>query len=906
MSLEHASETEPTGIDPREPVSALMRDLRTTPDGLSEREAARRLELYGPNELPQRSAGRWWTALGRQFVHPLAMLLWAAAFLAFLSGAVVLGIAVVVVVVLNAMLAFWQENQAEHAVAALGRFLPQQVMVVRGGRHSRISVSQLVRGDVLIIEEGERIPADARLLDGAVRVDMSALTGESTPVTRSSTATDRADRSVDSPALAFSGTLCTGGTALAVVHSTGVHTELGRIAALSQHVRQEPSPLERQVRRVAWLIAAVAVGVGAAFLPLGLMAGLSLSSAFLFAIGLLVANVPEGLLPTITLALAAGVRAMARRGAVVRRLSAVETLGSTTVICTDKTGTLTVNKMSVVTTTSAHPAMAEALAWCATAELGEQESGDPMEVALLRYAESVGAAIPAARRHAARRGLYPFDPQIRLMSTIDEIDGGLVVHVKGAPEAVLPRCSDSQDGDFATVEQARTQVEALAERGLRVLAVARREWEGPAPADREQVERDLVFIGLVALLDPPRPEVAAAVTAVHRAGIRVHVISGDNGGTTAEIARRVGIAVDRVFDGLEVEAMSDEQLDALLALPGEIVFSRATPEVKLRIADALRHNGEVVAMTGDGVNDAPALRRADIGVAMGQSGTDVAREAATLVLTDDNFATIAVGIEEGRRVFDNVRKFVLYIFAHAVPEVVPFLLFALSGGAIPLPLTVLQILAIDLGTETLPALALGRETAEPGVMSKPPRPRSEGVITGRLLLRAWGVLGVVSAVLVMAGYFTVLVHAGWHPGADVGAGSPLHHAYLQATTVTFVGIVACQLGTAFAARTEYASLRSIGFTSNRLLLGGCVFEIVFAFALVYLPPLQTIFGTAALSPWMLLLLAPFPVIVWAVDEWLRYRQRRRRKPFARRLDPRSSANVTAGTSSNLTVIPRGE
>jgi len=868
---------EASTVDPREPVAALLRDLRTTPEGLTTREAARRLAVYGPNALPQRRDRHIWPALGRQLVHPLALLLWGAAILAVVSGSPALGVAVVIVVILNAALAFWQENQAEHAVEALGRFLPQQVWLLRGGERRRVAVPEVVRGDVLLLEEGERIPADARLIDGTVEVDMSALTGESVPVSRSADLVDTAGRPVDSPVLVFSGTLCTGGTARAVVHGTGVHTELGRIAALSQRVPRQSSPLEQQVRRVAWLIAAVAVGAAAAFLPLGLLAGLTPAAAFLFAIGLLVANVPEGLLPTITLALAAGVRAMARRGAVVRRLSAVETLGSTTVICTDKTGTLTGNVMRVVAPTPDDVILAETAAWCCTAEIGEQESGDPMEIALLRHADQMGVPVTAERRRSNRRALYPFDPGRKRMSTVDDIDGRLVIHVKGAPESVLRRCTASRSGPLTARDRARLLAGAdqVAERGLRVLAVAFRNCDHSAPHTQAEAETDLVYLGAIAMLDPPRPEVAAAVASVHRAGIRIHVITGDNGRTAAEIARQVGIGADRIIDADEVDGLPDEELDAMLARPGEIVFARATPEIKLRIADALRHNGEIVAMTGDGVNDAPALRRADIGVAMGRGGTDVAREAATLVLTDDNFATIATGIEEGRRVFDNVRKFVLYIFAHAVPEIVPFLLFALSGGAVPLPLTVLQILAIDLGTETLPALALGREPAEPGLMSKPPRPRSEGLITRHLLVRAWAVLGVVSAVLVLGGFFAVLLSADWRPGDPVGEGSALHHTYLQATTITFVGIVACQVGTAFAARTARASLFTIGLTSNRLLLAGCAFEIVFTLALIVVPPLQSLFGTAMPELWMLALVLPFPVVVWGVDECMRYRARRR-------------------------------
>jgi magnesium-transporting ATPase (P-type) len=366
------------------------------------------------------------------------------------------------------------------------------------------------------------------------------------------------------------------------------------------------------------------------------------------------------------------------------------------------------------------------------------------------------------------------------------------------------------------------------------------------------------------------------VAACHSAGIRLIVGTGDHALTAAEIARQVGIDVppQDVVTGSRLDLMTEDELDTLLRNGNEFVFARTSPEAKLRITDALQDLGHVVAMTGDGVNDAPALRRADIGVAMGRSGTDVAREAATMVLTDDNFATIVASVAAGRRVYDNVRKFILYIFAHFPPEALPFLVYALSGGRIPLPLTVLQILAIDLGTETLPALALGREPAEPGLMQRPPRPLGEGVIRPAMLTRAWLLLGGVSAVLVMAGFLITLSGAGWHPGDPTGDGTPLHHAWQQATTMTFLGIVSCQVGTAFAARTQRASLRSVGVAGNKLLLVGIGFEVAFAAVVVTWPPLQAVFGTALPAPGHLALLLAFPPIVWGADEVSRWLRRR--------------------------------
>jgi magnesium-transporting ATPase (P-type) len=467
--------------------------------------------------------------------------------------------------------------------------------------------------------------------------------------------------------------------------------------------------------------------------------------------------------------------------------------------------------------------------------------------------------------------LFSFDPRRRLMATLDSDGAALQVYVKGAPEALLPLCPT----DAAQADALAGAVEEMTSEGLRVLAVGRRSWTDPVAPDRNSAEgAGLTLLGLVGLLDPPRPEVAAAVAACHASGIRIHVVTGDNGRTATQIARRVGIHADRVIDGAALDALSDGQLDELLAGHEEFVFSRAAPEAKLRIADALRAGGNVVAMTGDGVNDAPALHHADVGVAMGRGGTEVAREAAAVVLTDDNFATVVAGVEEGRRVYDNVRKFALYIFAHAVPEVVPFLVFALSGGLVPLPLTVLSILAIDLGTETLPALALGREPAEPGLMARPPRPRGQNIIDKAMLLRAWGLMGMLSAALSMGLFFLVLTRAGWTPGAPTGVGSALHHAYLQATTATFAAIVACQIGTAFAARTQHSSLRAIGLWTNPLLLAGIAFELVFAAAVIYLPPMQAVFDTAALPAWVLALLIPMPFLVWGLDE--AYRALRRR------------------------------
>ena len=914
-------------VDPEESVDRLLRDLRSRREGLSDRVAGHRLEALGPNELVRTPGPSWVSQLAAQVVHPLAILLWLAAALAALNGTIPLAVAIVVVILLNALFAFAQERHAERAVESLSAYLPQRARVLREGEERLIDAPDLVVGDVIVVGEGDRVSADARLLSGSVEMDISMLTGESLPVLRSATPWETSGPLLESRDVVFSGTSCTEGEATAVVFATGMRTELGRIAALSQRVGHVDSPLEAQVKRVARLIAVVAVVFGVAFIPLGmLLAGLPLRDTISFAIGLLVANVPEGLLPTITLALALGVRVLARRGALVKRISAVETLGSTSVICTDKTGTLTANRMRVVRVWTAVGVLdlesadaagdavgllasvppggaqpdrpgdaargvAGVASACSTAviEPDGTEIGDSTELALLHLADRLG--VPRGGGSVGRTQ-YHFDPALRRMTTVDRIGDRVWFHTKGAPEEVLPCCVDiAGDASVGAAGAERTGmagvarvVEAWAAEGLRVLAVAARPADAaesalletdPAGVPRAQAESGLTLLGLVAMIDPPRPEVAAAVASCHRAGLRVMVVTGDHALTARRIAELIGIGAHglRVVPGHDLDAMSERDLDTLLAGTDELIFARTSPEAKMRIADALRDLGEVVAMTGDGVNDAPALRRADIGVAMGRSGTDVAREASTMVLTDDNFATIVAAIEAGRRVYDNVRKFIVYIFAHATPEVIPFLAYALCGGRLPLPLTVMQILAIDLGTETLPALALGREGAEPGIMDRPPRRRGANIIDGPMLARAWGILGGVSAVLVVGVFLAVLIAGGWTPGASVDA-EPLNTVLRQATTMTFLGIVACQIGTAFAARTEHASLASIGLFSNRMLLWGIAAELAFAAVVVYVPALRTVFGTEPPLAWQLAVLVPFPVLVWGADELWRLRRRR--------------------------------
>jgi calcium-translocating P-type ATPase len=836
------------------------------------------------------------------FTHFFALILWVAAALAFLaegqdpgSGMAMLGFAILGVIVVNAVFSFWQEYRAEHAMAALQKLLPHSVLLLRDGKVKQIPAELLVPGDVLLLNDGDDVPADCRLIEAfSLRVNNATVTGESIPQARDQHPSEEGDL-LHARNVVLAGTAVVAGRARAVVFATGAHTEFGKIAHLTQDAHRGLSPLQKEIQRLSRLVAVLALGLGAIFFVVGLALGLSFWTNFLFGMGIIVANVPEGLLPTVTLALAMGSQRMVRKNALIRHLPSVETLGSATVICTDKTGTLTENRMEVkrlflsrthydagdvdrlATLRKAHPAFFEAAFLCHTLKELEQGSqrtvvGDPLEIALARMA---GFGLSKAAPYP-RVDEVPFDSDRRRLSTLHRTPRGLILYVKGALEALLPLCSAVKRGDEAYPLGPELQAEllhaqdTLAAAGLRVLAIAHR--AVPEGYEHNRLEERLTLLGLVGLEDPPRPEVAGAIAQCQEAGIKVIMVTGDHPNTAQAIARQIGLIQlpdPRIITGQQLQRMSQAQLQLALDLP-EVLFARVGADQKMRIVQTLKAKGHIVAVTGDGVNDAPALRQADIGIAMGRTGTDVARAAADMVLLDDNFASIVAAVEEGRAVFANIRKFFTYILTHNVPELLPYLAFVLFK--IPLAITVLQILAIDLGTDMLPAVALGAEKPEPAAMKRPPRSPTERLVDWPLLARAYLFLGPLEGIAALTAFFFVLGRGGWRYGQFLPANDAL---YMQATTACLSAIIGMQIVNIFLCRSERGSAFSLAIFSNRLIWAGIATELVLILLIAYTSLGNQVFATAPIPGSVWLLLIPFALGMLILEEFRKLLARRR-------------------------------
>jgi len=879
---------------------ALLRRLRTSEVGLDAAQVARRQREFGPNLLERAAKKSYVLAYLKQYGQFFAILLEAAAVLAlaadhFVPGQNndVLGYAIFGAVVINATFAFWQEYRADRAMAALLKLIPTLVTIRRQGEVAVIDSQDLVPGDIMLLEEGDRVAADGVLLTvNSLYLNLSSINGESAPAERG-IAPDSADRALEARNMVFAGTTVVSGSGVAVAAAIGNATEFGRIASLTRNIRKSITPMQREIIRITRIMTVIALTMGVVFFGLGLYSGKGMLVASIFALSLIVANVPEGLLPTITLALSMASQRMARRQALIKNLDSVETLGSATVICTDKTGTLTRNEMTmksiwlaggeliaitgegyrepgefiVASPNDSTMARLEALLQagllnCRASIDQESLRGDPTELAMVAAARKKGLTpLPLTKISE-----HIFTSERKMMSTVYEEGGQINLFAKGAIEILLPICANflAVDGTSQPLtdrnrDEVKAQASAFEDEAFRVLALARGE------ADREEA---LTLLGLIAIMDLPRAEVPAAMATCRGAGIRTMMITGDNPRTAAAIAAKIGMEYGRLLTGPELEAMPDDDLERLL-VTGNVLFARMASSQKLRIATALQNNGEVVAMTGDGVNDAPALKKADIGIAMGLSGTEVAKEAADMVLLDDNFSSIVAAIEEGRTVYFNIKKFVTYLLASNVPEIIPYVLqFFLK---IPLPLSVIQILSIDLGSDMLPGLGLGSEQPEKNIMNRPPVGRSEKILDWEVFKRGYFFLGVIEAAAAMAAFLGFLLMHGWQYGETVLADP---HLQQQAMTMTLLGAVSCQVLNAWTLRSWEFSAFSLGFIANRLLLGAIALEMAWIWMLLYLAPVQKIFNTAAIPLADLWLLVPGPVILFVSHEVYKQQQRR--------------------------------
>jgi len=843
--------------------------------GLSGQEAKARLESHGPNEISSTSKRSPFALLLSQFSDFMILVLIAAAAISGFLGEPTDALVILVILILNAVIGFAQDFRAEKALEALSQMAASHALVRRDGEYQEVPAAELVPGDVVLIEAGNIIPADLRLIEAAnLQVNEASLTGESYTVEKQSATLETDTHALgDRTNMAYKGCVVSNGRGEGICVTTGMDTEFGKVAKLLDKNDNNKTPLQQRLGRFGKRLSLIILSVCGLIFGLSLLRGEDPGLMFLTAVSLAVAAIPEALPAIVTVSLALGAKRMVQSNALIRRLPAVEALGSVTYICSDKTGTLTQNRMSLEaiqaggTRYESLPPADESEFWQTfgqalalnndvQTDAQGQLLGDPTEVALYEAATAAGYNKLALEQAMPRVGEVAFSSERKCMTTMHSHASAVIAFTKGAPEAILERCSEQMavDGSKVQLDQQAIHLAAedMAKQGYRVLAMASRHWDSnPANQTEDQIERELCFLGLIALIDPPRDSAKEAVAQCHDAGIKVVMITGDHPATALAIAQRLGIASehDKVISGEDLEALSDEALKA--SILDTTVYARVNPEQKIRIVESLQSHQQFVAMTGDGVNDAPALKRADVGVAMGKIGTEVAREASQLVLLDDEFKTIVTAVKEGRRIFDNIRKFIKYTMTSNTGEILTLLLAPLLG--MPIPLLPIHILWINLVTDGLPGLALSVEPAEKEVMKRPPRPSTESIFShGMWQHMLW--VGFLIAALSL---------------------SPLVWADLQSSehwqTMVFTTLTFCQLVHVIAIRSERESLFSIGFTSNPILLITVVLTVGLQLIVIYTPWLQSIFKTQPLSLQELglcMLLSSVIFFAVEIEKWL--------------------------------------
>ena len=878
-------------------VDETLNELNAAPTGLSSEKAAERLAQYGPNKLKEAEKPGFWKRFLTQLKDPMLLILLAAAGVSALTGALAgesewaETIIILVVVLLNAVLGVLQESKAEAAIEALQTMTAATCKVLRDGKMAVLHSDELVPGDVVLLEAGDAVPADGRIIESAsLKIEEAALTGESVPVNKMLDALGAAQKQADVPLgdrknMCYMGSTVVYGRGKAVITATGMSTEMGKIAGVLSNTKDEQTPLQRKLDELGRLLSKMVLGICVFIFAFNLfMARGELTASghalevvlktFMVAVSLAVAAIPEGLATVVTVVLSIGVTKMSRENAVIRRLTAVETLGCTQVICSDKTGTLTQNKMTVVEHIGETLSVASAMALCSDAVLNDEDQaeGEPTECALVNFACSVGAKKRDLEKKHPRIDEAPFDSARKMMSTVHKSGEGFVQYTKGAPDALLSRCTHYfESGKILPMTDAKRREilnsnKAMADRALRVLAVAKRDWaEKPENNAPEYLERDLVFLGLTGMIDPIRPEVKAAIAECRGAGIRAVMITGDHRDTAVAIAKELGIITDesQAVTGAELDRLSDEQLRQKVTEYG--VYARVQPEHKTRIVQAWKARGAVTAMTGDGVNDAPSIKSADIGIGMGITGTDVTKNVADMVLADDNFATIVVAVGEGRRIYDNIRKAIQFLLASNMSEVLGIFCATLMGFTLLNPV---HLLFINLVTDCFPALALGMEKAEPDVMNRPPRNSREGIFAGGLLgdMIYQGIL--VTALTILSYWMGNFFETGVF---SLPAGVSEH-----GMTMAFLTMSMCEIFHSFNLRSQRNSVFCL-HGQNPVLWAAMIGSLILTTAVLEIPFLASAFGFTPVGVVEYGIALCLAILVIPVVEAVKFFQRRRRR-----------------------------